>query len=157
MIIQIDTREKPQKTAHIEQYFLSKQIHYHRSKNYVGDYISLASPFVVVERKQNVLEFAGNAGKNHDRFKRELERLDAIGAKMYIVIEEDIGSLEGLKTWSNKRSQMKGETLYKICKTWQERHNIEFVFCSHLDCPRIIVEILGGVYEQSSIDRQSNS
>lgn len=144
MRVQIDTREKPQKNAHIERYLLDEGIPFHRSKNYVGDYYSLASPYVVIERKANVLEFAGNAGKNHDRFKRELMRCDEIGAKMYIVIEEDIGGLEGLKTWTNKRSQMKGEILYKICKTWMERHNIEFVFCSKEDSPREIVRILRG-------------
>lgn len=145
MHVQIDTREKPFKNAHIEQYLRDNGIPYHRSKNYVGDYYSLASPYTIVERKQDVLEFAGNAGKNHDRFKRELERLDAINGKMFIVIEEQIpGGLDGLKNWSSKRSQMKGETLSKICKTWQERHNIEFIFCSKEESPKIIVDILQG-------------
>lgn len=149
MRIQIDTREKPSKNAHIERYLQNEGIPFHRSKNYVGDYYELASPFIVVERKQNVLEFAGNAGKNHDRFKRELQRLDDIGGKMYIVIEEFIpDGLDGLRLWTHKRSQMKGEVLAKICKTWKERHNIEFVFCKKTDSPKIIVDILRGIYEK---------
>ena len=154
MRIQIDTREKPQKNAHIERYLQNEGIPFHRSKNYVGDYYELASPYIVVERKQNVLEFAGNAGKNHDRFKRELQRLDDINGKMYIVIEENIpNGLDGLKEWTNKRSQMRGDVLAKICKTWMERHNIVFVFCNKADSPKIIVDILGGKYEQNIDNR----
>lgn len=115
-----------------------------RSKLYVADYSRVDKQDVVIDRKQNVLEFAGNAGKQHERFKNELKRLDDIGGKMYILIEEELSSLEDIKEWSSKRSQMSGKTLYKICRAWQKRHNIEFVFTSKEKSAQKIIELLGG-------------
>jgi hypothetical protein len=143
MIIQICSREHAGKNKHITDYFDAVGVKYHRSKNYIADYINLDNPGVYVERKANLTEFAGNAGKQHDRFKRELERLDGVGGKMFVVIEEPIKRLENLVTMSRiPRSQMKPEVLYKICRAWQEKHNLEFVFCYKGDAGRIIKELL---------------
>ena len=141
-MIQIDTRE--QRNAHITAYFDSVGIDYFRSKLYVGDYVDIDSPKMIIERKKDVLEFAANAGKNHDRFKRELERLDEIGGEMHILIEEPM-SFEDLKKWKHKRSQMSGETLYKICCAWHEKHNIEFHFCRKAESGKIIELLTGGL------------
>lgn len=148
MTIQIDTREKPDKNLHIVEFFDEVGIRYYRSKNYVGDYVSLDNPRVVVERKKDVLEFAGSAGKNHARFKNELERLKAIGGNMTVLIEEDIGNLVELRFWHHRRSKMKGEVLYKICKKWQEEYDLKFIFCKPEDSGRIIAEILENGKEQ---------
>lgn len=142
MTIQIDTREKPDKNLHIVEFFDEVGIRYYRSKNYVGDYVSLDNPRIVVERKKNVLEFAGNAGKKHATFKKELERLKAIGGNMTVLIEEDIGNLVELRFWHHRRSQMKGEVLYKICKKWQEEYDLKFIFCKPEDSGRIIAKVL---------------
>lgn len=148
-MILVDTRDKPEKIKHIIGYFDRNGIPYDRTKLYVGDYMRADNALVVIDRKQNVLEIANNATQGHDRFKRELERLTAINGKMYILIEEDIKSLENVKKWVSptKRdgtpyTKLQGETLYKILYSWQRKHNIEFVFCHKNATAKKILELL---------------
>ena len=112
MRIKVDNREK--KNDHILQYFnqvgLAK-VDKKSVKNVkdlefayivndlcsIGDYCNLDKPNVFIERKADWNEFAGNCGKNHQRFKRELERLDECGGKMFILVE----TKQPLLTWQN--------------------------------------------------------
>lgn len=91
----------------------------------IGDYCNLDKPNVFVERKASWNEFAGNCGKNHARFKRELERLDECGGKMYVLIE----TTQPLRTWKNKRMKITADVMQKIIDAWKTKHNIEFLQC----------------------------
>ena len=145
MLIQVDSREK--RNDHILSYFDKKGIEHFPSKLYVGDYVNFDNPRIVVERKKNVLEFAGNVGKHHDRFKRELMRLDEIGGTMHILIEEPIELME-LDNWYDKKSKMDGRVIRKIIQSWREKHSLEVHFCSKSDSGKIIELLLGGNHDQ---------
>ena len=60
MVIQIDTREKARAITKIVSYFDEKQIKHISSKLYVGDYMNLENPKLIVDRKQSLLELANN-------------------------------------------------------------------------------------------------
>ncbi len=100
---------------------------------YVGT-TATERPLVIIDRKQNIAEIAQNATGGHDRFKRELMRLDEMGAKMYILIEQDridgkpIESIEDIMFWEPKYGQVMGMRIYRILDAWQHKHNIEYVF-----------------------------
>ncbi len=106
---------------------------------YVGDYCEYSKPLLVVERKASWLEFAGNCGQNHARFKAELERLNAIGGRMVILIEE----LTPVENWQHRRSQMSGVVMKKIIDRWKEEYNLELVQCTKNESGKKILEILG--------------
>lgn len=150
IIIQIDTREKPKAIDKILCEFQRQEIKYISSKLYVGDYCNLKNPTVIVERKQNVAEIAGNACKGHSQFKNELLRLDDIGGKMYILIEQDkidkkpITCLEDIILWAPKYGTIMGDRIYRILKSWQNKHDIEYVFCAKRNTGKKIIELLGG-------------
>ncbi len=91
----------------------------------IGDYCNLDKPNVFIERKASWDEFAGNCGKSHARFKRELERLDECGGKMYVLIE----TTQPLNTWKNKRMKITADIMQKIMDAWKIKHNIEFLQC----------------------------
>lgn len=153
MRIKVDNREK--KNDHILQYFnqvgLAK-IDKKSVKNVkdlefayivndlcsIGDYCNLDKPNVFIERKADWNEFAGNCGKNHQRFKRELERLDECGGKMFILVE----TKQPLLTWQNKRMKITADIMAKIIEAWKKKHNIEFIQCKKEDAGRIILDIL---------------
>ena len=136
MQIQIDTREKARAIRKIVDEFDRQGVRYISSKMYVGDYCDLERPLVIIDRKQNIAEIAQNATGGHDRFKRELMRLDEMGAKMYILIEQDridgkpIESIEDIMFWEPKYGQVMGMRIYRILDAWQHKHNIEYVFCN---------------------------
>ena len=114
MIIQIDSREKQKAIKNIIKEFDKREIQHITSKMYVGDYCDLMNPLVIIDRKQNIAEIAQNATSGHDRFKRELIRLDEMGAKMYILIEQDkidgkkIEPIEDIMMWSPKFGEVEG-------------------------------------------------
>ena len=83
-----DTREK--KNQHVLDYFEAVGIKYEIAKLDFGDYMDAYRPGIVIDRKQNIAELAKNVvGKDRDRFVRELERAQAAGSKMVILVEQN--------------------------------------------------------------------
>ena len=148
MIIQIDTREKDRAIKKIIAEFDRQGIKYISSKMFVGDYCDLSNPLVIIDRKQNIAELAQNATSQHDRFKRELLRLDEIGGKMYVLVEQDkidgkkIQSLEDVMMWKPRFGRIIGLQIYRILSAWQHKHNIEYVFCSKANTGKEIIRLL---------------
>lgn len=153
-MILIDTRE--QANTHILRYLAKRGIEHCDVALEYGDYLNTETG-IVIERKRNFEELAGNCGTGHARFKRELERLDSAGGKMYILVEQD-GDLESLSKWVNPRARIKHRTLKngvvkpiqpmsgaqmaQICRRWQERHHVKVVFCAKRDSPKKLCELL---------------
>ena len=104
----------------------------------IGDYCNLDNPNVFIERKADWNEFAGNCGRNHARFKRELERLDECGGRMIILIE----TKQPLSTWKNSRMKMTAEVMQKIIDSWQTKHNFHLVQCNRHDAGEFIYQLL---------------
>lgn len=148
LIIQVDSRE--QKYEHVTNYFDSQGVKWVRSKCVVGDYVNLENPMVVIDRKKDLQEVAGNVCQQHERFVRELELAKELGYKMIVLIEEpNITSLPNVCSWYNWRKKknpkaVNGKTLYKIMKTMSDKYEFEWQFCKKADCGKRIVELLGG-------------
>ena len=162
MIIQIDRREKAKAIQKIIAEFDRQGIKHPVSKLMVGDYMNYDNPRVIVDRKQNLTEVCSNVCQDHDRFRRELVLAKENGIQLIILCEhgKDIKSLEDVIFWKNPRSEkrkkidgkwqtvhtnaMKGDVLYKILTTLQEKYGVRFEFCEKDETGRKIVEILGG-------------
>ena len=128
----------------------------------VGDYMNYDNPRVIVDRKQNLTEVCSNVCQDHDRFRRELVLAKENGIQLIILCEhgKDIKSLEDVIFWKNPRSEkrkkidgkwqtvqtnaMKGDVLYKILTTLQDKYGVRFEFCEKEETGKKIVEILGG-------------
>ena len=160
MIIQIDSREKARAIQKIVAEFDRQGIKHPVSKLMVGDYMNYDNPRVIVDRKQNLTELCSNVCQDHDRFRRELVLAQENGIQLVILCEHGNGieTLEDVIFWENPRGKkrkciegkwqivqtkaMKGETLYKILSTLNEKYGVEFLFCSKEETGRKIVEIL---------------
>lgn len=140
-IIQSDSRE--QKNGEVLEYFDLIQQPYFVSKVYAGDYINFSRPKVAVDLKASLLECAQNLGKDHARFLREVLRVkNEMRCDLVVLVREPLQSLEEVKAWSNPRSQVKGETLYKIMRTMTERYGVLWRFCSRENAGQKILSIL---------------
>jgi ERCC4-type nuclease len=148
LVIQVDTRE--QKYDHVTSHFDSQGIKWVKSKCVVGDYVNLENPMVVVDRKKDLQEVAGNVCQQHDRFVRELELAKELGYRMYILVEEpSITSVEQVFGWYNWRRKknpkaISGRTLGKIMLTMSQKYGITWEFTTKQNCGKRIVELLGG-------------
>ena len=166
MTIQCDTRERPKELARILKQFDRLDVDYFKSKLYVGDYMSLDNPRLVIDRKKDLLELCGNVTQQHDRFRAELVRAQKNGIKLIVLCEhgEGIQDLTDVIFWHNPRldemdwvmcnghpvkeqkypKATTGEQLYKSLCTIADRYGVEFVFCDKTTTGREIVRILGG-------------
>jgi hypothetical protein len=114
----------------------------------VGDYVNLENPMVVVDRKKDLHEVAGNVTKDHDRFVREVELAKDLGYRLIVLVEEpSITTLTNVCPWYNFRRRtnpraIDGKTLYKIMKTMSDKYGFEWHFCKKSDCGKRIVELL---------------
>ena len=160
MIIQIDSREKARAIQKIIEEFDRQGIKHPVSKLMVGDYMNYDNPRVIVDRKQNLTEVCSNVCQDHDRFRRELVLAKENGIQLIILCEhgKDIKSLEDVIFWKNPRSEkrkkidgkwqtvhinaMKGDVLYKILTTLEEKYGVRFEFCDKDETGKRIVELL---------------
>lgn len=166
MELQIDSREKPKELARITKQFDHLGVKYFKSKLYVGDYMSLDNPRLVVDRKKDLQELCGNVTQQHERFKDELIRAKEHGIHIIILCEHGDGvqELEDVIFWVNPRSEemewrmvdghptkvfkypraTRGDQLYKSLCTISERYDVEFRFCTKQQTGAEIVRLLGG-------------
>jgi len=152
MIIQIDTREKPQAIQRILKDFKANGVKFYKSKLYVGDYSNPKKPGIVVDRKQNLSEICANVAsttQEHERFRAELIRAQEIDTQIVVLIEHGHGfeTLEDIQFWDNPRLKKSpkattGEKLYKILKTMCDKYGMQVVFCDKYHTGEKIREIL---------------
>ena len=149
VVIQIDSREKAKAIKGILKEFDRQGVKYYISKLYVGDYMSLDNPKLVIDRKQNLNEVASNVCQDHERFINELKRAQEVGIHVVVLVEHGraVKSLSDVVWWENPRIKespkaIRGEVLYKIMKTISERYGIEWRFCEKGQTGKEILRIL---------------
>lgn len=154
MVIQIDSREKGNKF--ILDYFDSIGQKYIISKMYAGDYQNVNSIKILIDRKQSLLEIAGNLCRvtEHQRIKREIAKACDIGAERFIFLIADskITSVDEVHNWKvptkkdgTRYTRVNPETLQKIMKTMAEKYGVEFMFCKKNEMGNKIIELLSEV------------
>ena len=143
-LIIVDTREKGHKK--ILEYFNKNNIDYIVSKLDYGDYKIYKNNNVVIDRKDNLLELAGNLchTTSHQRILREIERSKQDNCKdfIFLISESKIKSVEDIKNWSSPHTKVKGETLLKIMQTMKKKYGIRFIICPKNKMGEYIVKLL---------------
>ena len=149
MTIQVDSREKARAIKKVLADFEKLGVKHFTSKLYVGDYMSLDNPRLIIDRKQNLLEVACNLVQQHDRFISEIKRANSAGIKLIFLVEHGYGieKLEDVAKWENPRLKeskfaVSGERLYKMISVLCAHHNIKFLFCDKNQTGAKIVELL---------------
>lgn len=149
MDIQIDSREKARAIKKIISHFEANGIRHYSSKLFVGDYMSLDNPRLIIDRKQNLQELVGNVCQQHKRFTAELQRAQDAGIKIVILCEHggSIKELSDVNKWYNPRIKtsplaVSGQRLFKILFTMSKKYNVDFVFCDKNKTGAKIVELL---------------
>lgn len=149
MVIIVDTREKPRAIVRILAEFDRQGVKYVRRALNFADYFNPEKPDVIIDRKQNLLEVAGNVVQERKRFLREVERCNRAGCHMIVLIEHSprIRKLEDVIGWKNPRLKVSplavsGERLFRILKAMEIKYGIEWQFCGKAQTGKRIIEIL---------------
>jgi hypothetical protein len=147
-IIFVDSREKPKAIKTILWDFEDAGYLARSTKLYVGDYQLPSNPLLVVDRKQYIAEVAGNIAQGHKRFKAELERAKECGTTVVMLIEQDkikdrpIAALEDLMVWHGKYTEITGERIYRVLRSWMAKYRMEVEFCAKENTGKEIIRIL---------------
>lgn len=137
-----DSRE--QINQHILTWLDGKGVQYITRALETGDYSAMLDgetfeDEVVVERKANIDEIAGNFTQGRERFEREMIRAKANGIKVFLIIEN--------ASWHdillhNYHSQLKPQSLMASLLSWQVRYNITIMFCRSDETAQLIYSTL---------------
>ena len=166
MTIQIDSREHKKEVERIMNQFDSLGVDYFRSKLWVGDYMNIDNPRLIVDRKKDLQEICGNITGQHERFRDELIRAQDKGIKLIILCEhgEGIERLADVHFWHNPRLDMdywimenghpvrkkkypkatEGTALYKSLCTIRDKYGADILFCEKADTGYQIMKLLEG-------------
>lgn len=138
----VDSRE--QVNGHLTSWLDSKGIQHITRALETGDYSAMLDgetfeDEVVIERKANLDEIAGNFTTGRERFEREMIRAKANGIKVFLIIEN--------ASWHdimlhNYHSQLKPQSLMASLLSWQVRYNITIMFCHPEETAQLMYSIL---------------
>ena len=148
----VDSREKPKAITGILDYFDRNGIEYEVSKLLFGDYMDYNRPQLVIDRKQNIAELAKNCTSDHERFRRELERVAKAGAQLVVLVEQNrykdrdewvqVREIVDLIRWSSPHTMVRGEKVYRVLVSWTAKYPLSVVFCDKRSTGRMIEKIL---------------
>lgn len=144
-LIIVDTREKGHKK--ILEYFDKIGQDYIISKLDAGDYMLYKNYSTIIDKKDGLLELAGNLCNTpeHERIKREIAKAKELGCENFIFLIQDskIKSLEDIKNWHSKyMPRVKGETLLKIMITMKNKYGVRFIIVPKKQMGAKILELL---------------
>ena len=151
MIIQEDTRQKPEKNKHIREQLESLGYTVKRFGGMaVGDYQILGKGNIVIDTKKDMNEIENNLIHDHERFRNECQLAQEAGIKLIVLIQDQklkqmcdvFGWYNVRKKWSPKATS--GRTLGKIMYSMKEKYRVDFQFCKRDEIGKRIIELLGG-------------
>lgn len=143
-IIICDTREKGNKK--ILECFDKAGQDYIVSKLDAGDYMLYKDYTTIIDKKDGLLELAGNLchTQEHERIKHEIAKARELGCINFIFLIQDnkIKSTEDIANWTSPHTKVKGETLLKIMRTMKEKYGVRFIIVPKKNMGETIIKIL---------------
>lgn len=151
MIIQEDTRQKPDKNKHIREQLEELGYTVKRFGGMaVGDYQILGKGDIVIDTKKDMNEIESNLIHDHERFRNECLLAQEAGIRLIILIQDEkLKQLSDVFGWYNIRRKWSknaatGRTLGKIMYSMREKYGVEWEFTTKANCGKRIIELLGG-------------
>ena len=171
MIIQEDTRQKPNKNADIRKQLEALGHTVRRFGMPCGDYQIFGKGDVVIDTKQDMNEVYSNVITDHERFANEARLAREAGIKLIILVTDPIvSSIDDVRLWRNPRRerwfmvkamQRKGkmltvkqsktppcasDRLKKAMVTMTLRYGITWLFCERERVGEEIIRLLTEEY-----------
>lgn len=142
LVVITDSRE--QVHQHIISWLDKHNIQHKSRALETGDYSVMLDGYtfedeIVIERKANLDEIAGNFTTGRERFEREMIRAKAGGIKVFLIVEN--------ATWTdiflhNYRSELKPKSFAATLLSWQARFNLTIIFCKSSETAQILYSTL---------------
>ena len=169
MTVYCDTRQQKGKHTNIDGWFDRHGVEYAYQKLDFGDYMTDGSN-VSVDTKKGIEELAGDIGRDHARFVRELDRAAEAGYRLVVLVETarpiceiddvagyvakpcrmcekrrwgDCSPVSAMRCTKYRSKPMQGGTIVRMLHTLEAKHAVRFEFVHPSSAARRICELLG--------------
>ena len=151
MIIIQDCREKCGHHREIIEYCKTHEIPLIRKRLEVGDYMlgEIKCGKVVpigkrsVDTKSGLLdELAKDLYQDKVNFNRKYRKCLDNGIELYVLVEQEIKSLDEIVSWKSKHTKVNGRMLLDMIDRVKKSYGVKFVFCKKEDVAQTIINIL---------------
>ena len=152
MLIIQDQREKHGHHNSIELYCKEHEIPLMRKKLDVGDYMlgEIKCGKVVpigkrsIDTKQDLAELSSDLYRDKVAFNKKYKKCLDNGIELYVLVEQEIKSLNDILSWSSPHSKISGKMLYDMIDRVRKSYGVKFVFCRKENVAQTIINILTG-------------
>lgn len=150
MLIIQDQREKHGHHLAIEQYCKTHEIPLIRKRLEVGDYMlgEIKCGKVVpigkrsIDTKQDLAELSSDLYRDKTEFNKKYRKCYEQGIELYVLVEQEIKSLNDILSWSSPHSKISGKMLYDMIDRVRKSYGVKFVFCRKENVAQTIINIL---------------
>lgn len=150
MLIIQDCREKCGHHLAIEQYCKTHEIPLIRKSLEVGDYMlgEIKCGKVVpigkrsIDTKAHLQELCGDLYRDKKDFNRKYRKCLDNGIELYVLVEQEIKSVNDILEWSSPHSKISGKMLYDMIDRVRKSYGVKFVFCRKENVAQTIINIL---------------
>ena len=153
MLIIQDCREKNGHHREIIEYCKSHEIPLIRKRLEVGDYMlgTIDNGRVKPIGKRSVdvkslgaSELANDLYQDKKSFNKKYRKCLDNGIELYVLVEQEIKSLNDILSWSSPHSKISGKMLYDMIDRVRKSYGVKFVFCRKENVAQTIINILTG-------------
>ena len=151
MLIIQDQRERRGHHNNIEEYCKQHDIPIIRKRLEVGDYMlgtienGRVKPISKrsIDVKGGLLdELAKDLYQDKVNFNRKYRKCLDNGIELYVLVEQEIKSLNDILSWSSPHSKISGKMLYDMIDRVRKSYGVKFVFCRKENVAQTIINIL---------------
>lgn len=151
MLIIQDQREKHGHHNNIEEYCKQHDIPIIRKRLEVGDYMlgTIENGRVKPIGKRSVdvkslgaSELAKDLYQDKKSFNKKYKKCYEQGIELYVLVEQEIKSLNDILSWSSPHSKISGKMLYDMIDRVRKSYGVKFVFCRKENVAQTIINIL---------------
>lgn len=150
MIIIQDQREKHGHHNSIEGYCKINNIPIVRKRLEVGDYMlgEVIGDKIVpigkksIDSKQDLCELSNDLYRDKKEFNKKYRKCYEQGIQLYVLVEQEIKSVNDILSWKSAHSKISGKMLYDMIERVRKSYGVKFLFCKKEDVAQTIVNIL---------------
>lgn len=152
LIMVQDAREKKSKHCNIETYCREHNIPIVRKMLDVGDYrlatINNTGQLEYINNRAldtkggGALELANDLYRDKLQFNKKYKKCYNQGIELYVLVEQEIKSLNDILEWSSPHSKINGKMLYDMIERVRKSYGVKFLFCRKEDVAQTVVNIL---------------
>ena len=95
-----------------------------------------------IDTKAHLRELCSDLYRDKTEFNKKYRKCLDNGIELYVLVEQEIKSLNDILSWSSPHSKISGKMLYDMIDRVRKSYGVKFVFCKKENVAQTIINIL---------------